>query len=344
MTISEFKEKLSGLNIATGAKKVALAVAITSALTLATAPAVYAAVPASNIVGDVQVTEDRAPIKEQDAKDIHGEFCQYDKNGNAIVDVEEIRKAIELSDALNGYYFDELYFTNTNKKEVLGLDIDSLYNDYLYALSRNRQENFCFNNMNSKPAIDAYITFSCGTVANGIKSELSERICAVLTDEGYEITAAPRLTVSNNKLYAVVGISTGIRVIELKGDQVPEIISLVGKVNAHYNTALNNIAGYSNKYESSFAYNGVDMYTGESVWLSFADDTKQENLEGALSLYESLSNDKAVVLECEDPTITYRPSRKEVQMLQNLGYTDIQARSARVSEATITLLDLSYTK
>ena len=40
MTISEFKDKISGLNIATGAKKVALAVAITSALALATAPAV----------------------------------------------------------------------------------------------------------------------------------------------------------------------------------------------------------------------------------------------------------------------------------------------------------------
>ena len=198
MTISEFKEKLSGLNIATGAKKVAL--------TVATAPAVYAAVPSSNIVGDVQVTEDRAPIKEQEEEDIHSEFCQYDKNGIAIVDVEEIRRAIELSDALN------------------------------------------------------------------------------------------------------------------------------------------NIAGYSNAYESSFAYNGVDMYTGESVWLSFADDTKQETLEGALSLYETLSRDEVVILSSEDPTVTYSPSRKEVQMLQNLGYTDIQARSARVSEATITLLDLSYTK
>ena len=181
MTISEFKEKLSGLNIATGAKKVAL--------TVATAPAVYAAVPASNIVGDIQVTEDRAPIKEQE-EDIHSEFCQYDKNGIAIVDVEEIRRAIELSDALNGFYFDELYFTNTNKQEVLGLDIDSLYINYLYALSR----------------------------------------------------------------------------------------------------------------------------------------------------------DEVVILSSEDPTVTYRPSRKEVEMLQNLGYTDIQARSARVSEATITLLDLSYTK
>ena len=50
-----------------------------SALIVATAPAVYAAVPAANIVGNVQVTEDRAPIKEQE-EDIHSEFCQYNKN------------------------------------------------------------------------------------------------------------------------------------------------------------------------------------------------------------------------------------------------------------------------
>lgn len=345
MGIKEFKEKLSNIDFATGAKKVVLGVAIVGALSLPLAQTAHAAVPASNILGDAQVGYNtRVEIKEDDAKDIHAAFCQYDKYGNAIVDVEEIRQAIELSDVLNSYYFDELYFTNTNKSEVLGLDIKDLHEDYEYAESRGREERFCANNMGSKPAIDAYITFSCGTVANGIKQELSATICRVLVDEGYEITASPRLTINNGKLYAVVGLNTGTRVIEIKGEQVPEIISTIVAINNSYNVSLNNIAGYSSEYESSFAYNGVDMYTGESVWLSLPDDSKKANLSSAVTLYESLCNYEEVILECSNPTDLDRPSKSERNMLQSLGYTSEQAKQARVQEVVLTILNKNYTK
>ena len=205
MGIKEFKEKLGSIDFATGAKKVVLGVAIVGALSLPLSQTAHAAVPASNILGDAQVGyETRVSIKQDDALDIHSAFCAYDYYGNPVVDTEEISRAIELSDILSNYYSDELYFTNTNKKEVLGLDIDGLYEAYQYAESRNREDRFCSVNMSSKPAIDAYVTFSCGTVANGIKEELSNHICRRLVDEGYKVTATPRLTINNNRLYAVV--------------------------------------------------------------------------------------------------------------------------------------------
>ena len=345
MGIKEFKEKLSNINFATGAKKVALGVAIVGALSLPLSQTAHAAVPASNILGDAQVGyESRIAIKQDDAEDIHNAFCAYDYYGNPVVDTEEISRAIELSDALSNYFSDELYYTNTNKSEVLGLDIDDLYGDYQYAESRNREERFCSNNMNSKPAIDAYITFSCGTVANGIKGELSNTICRILTDEGYQITATPRLTINNNKLYAVVGLNTGLRVIEISGDQVPEIISTILAMNNTYNVSLNNIGGYSNTYESSFAYNGVDMYTGESVWLSLPDAEKKANLSQGIEVYESLRDDRRVILECSNPLDLDKPTKAERKMLESLGYTSSQAKDARVQEVTITLLTKNYTK
>ncbi len=345
MGINNFKEKIGNIDFLTGAKKVALGVALVGALSLPLAQQAHAAVPASNILGDAQVGyETRIEIKQDDAQDIHAAFCSYDRYGNAIVDVDSIREAIELSNALNGYYYDELYFTNTNKKEVLGLDIEELHNDYEYAELRGREDKFCANNMSSKPAIDAYITFSCGTVANGIKEQLSIVICARLTDEGYEITSTPRLTINNNRLYAVVGVDNDLRVIEIKGEQVPEIISTLVAINNTYNVSLNNIAGNSNAYESSFAYNGVDMYTGESVWLSLPDDTKKANLSTAVTLYESLCNDKDIILECSNPYDLDRPSKSEKTMLKNLGYTTSQANAARVQEITLTVLNKNLTK
>ncbi len=345
MAIKELKEKLSNIDFATGAKKVALGIALTSVIGISLTATAHAAIPASNILGDAQVGyATRVEIKEDDAKDIHAEFCAYDYYGNPVVNIEEIRQAIELSDALNGYYYDELYFTNTNKSEVLNLDIDELYRDYQYAQLRNREERFCSNNMGSKPALDAYITFSCGSVANGIKEQLSNALCRVLIDEGYKITSTPRLTINNNKLYAVIGLNTGLRVIEIKGEQVPEMINTILAMNNTYNVSLNNIAGYSSEYEASFAYNGVDKYTNESVWLSLPDDTKKANLSNGITMYETLCNDRGVILECSNPFDLDKPSKSERSMLENLGYTSNQAKQARVQEVTITLLDKTYTK
>ena len=344
MGIKEFKEKLSQKDFQTGAKKAVAGLIITTVIGISMTNVAHAAVPASNILGDAQVGyQTRVEIKKDDAFDIHAKFCAYDYYGNPVINTKEIKKAIELSNVLNGYYFDELYFTNTNKDEVLNLDINVLYERYEKAQYKGKETSYCANNMTYKPAIDAYITFSCGTVANSIKEELSASLCRVLVDEGYEITSTPRLTINNNRLYAVIGLNTGLRVIEIKGEQVPEIITTVAAINNSYNVSLNNIGGYSNEYEPSFAYNGVDMYTDESVWLSLPDDTKKTNLTNAISLYESLSNDKGIILECSSPTDLDRPTKKERTMLQNLGYTKEQAKEAQVQEITITILNKNYT-
>ena len=182
-------------------------------------------------------------------------------------------------------------------------------------------------------------------IANALSNEeLSSTICRVLKDEGYKITSVPRLTINNGKLYAVVGLNTGLRVIEIKGEQVPEMITTILAMNNSYNVSLNNIGGYSNAYESSFAYNGVDMYTGESVWLSLPDDTKKANLSNGISMYETLCNDRGVILECSNPFDLDKPTKSERAMLESLGYTSSQAKNARVQEAYITLLNKNYTK
>ena len=86
------------------------------------------------------------------------------------------------------------------------------------------------------------------------------------------------------------------------------------------------------------------MYSGESVWLSLPDDAKKANLSNAVSLYETLCNDKSVVLECSNPTDLDRPTKSERAMLQSLGYTPEQAKQARVQEVILTILNKNYTK
>ena len=85
------------------------------------------------------------------------------------------------------------------------------------------------------------------------------------------------------------------------------------------------------------------MYTNESVWLSLPDDAKKANLTSALTIYESLANDRGVILECSNPLDLDRPTKKERTMLQNLGYTKEQAKEAQVQEITITILNKNYT-
>lgn len=394
MGIKEFKEKLSNIDFKTGATKVVAGICIASALCLPLSQTVHAAVPASNIVAE---QTNRSWAKSQDASAINNKFIANDRYGNAIVDTDEIKKAIELSNVLNSYYFDEYYYTNTNRKEVINLNIDAIYNNYVYASSQpqyqqpcgypqyqpqcgypapqygqptqwgqpapeygcvtpqygypqyqpqgyyvNPVENFCRENMGNKPAIDAYITFSCGTVANGIKDRIADEVTRSINDEGYRVTKAPVITVHNYKLYAVVGVSYNTRVIELKGPEVPNIINALCAVDASYNMALNNLSGKSCQFENSFAFNGVDRYTGESVWLSLPDDVKKSNLANGVETYERLSNTYVFDIQCGSVRYPSSVDYNEKQLLKNLGYTDYQARNAKAFDATLSLNDRCY--
>jgi hypothetical protein len=175
MTLKELKEKIAQIDYKTGAKKAAKIVTIVTALAVLPTVAT-AAVPAENIIGDAQVAEDRSVIKTTDARDITKEFYGFNKYGNQTITMDEVRKAIELSDILNGYFFDPVLYTNTTKEEVLSLDIDKLYEEYIIARynDQDRTAEFCQRHLEDKPAIDAYVTFVCGTVSNNIQASVAE--------------------------------------------------------------------------------------------------------------------------------------------------------------------------
>lgn len=337
MTLNEFKEKLASSLSSTGAKKVAATLAITMALSVVAAPAVYASVPAGNIVGDAQVTEDRTEIKIDDAQDIHKGFYGFDRYGNQTITMADIKKAIELSDILNGYYFDAVNYTNTTKEEVLELDVDKMYEKYIIARygKKDRTAEFCAKNLENKPAIDAYITFSCGTVSNNIKQVVGQKVNEVISSEGFRMTQSPRVIITNTSLYVAVEVQGQTQLIELNGEAVDEIIYMCNSLDNHYNIALNNIAGYSDYYENTLAYNGVDQTTSHSAWLSLPDSEKQEEILAAITTYENLDSDTYYEIICEDTDEATRLSKYEQELLRDLGYDRVQVRNAVKRDAVL---------
>lgn len=347
MTINEFKEKLSKVDYNTGAKKVLLGSALVVALMVAGTQIAHAAVPAQNIIGDAQLQEDRTRIKNDDAQDIFRKFYGFNKYGNQTITMTEIRQAIELSDVLNGYYFDAVEYTNTTKEEVLNLDISSIFNEYIIAISQggNKLDQFCANHLEDKPAIDAYITFACGTVANNIEKSVATKVNNQIATEGQTMTLAPRTIVKNNQLFVLVEVEGQTQMIELTGEAAADIVTILNALNHHTDTALKNIAGASNEYENTFAYNGIDKYTNESVWLSFPDDNKQENIEIGIQTYDLLEAEIGYEVIQNDSYDVRTLTKEEKIMLRELGYDRVQVNDAVRREAYLgKVLDHPYTK
>lgn len=345
MTIKEFKEKLTQIDYKTGARKATAIVTIVAALAVAPTMA-YASVPAENIIGDAQVTEDRSAIKIQDAKDIRKEFYGFNKHGVQTITMDDVRKAIELSDILNGYYFDPVAYTNTTKDEVLDLDVDKLYEEYIIARYNevDRTDEFCANHLEDKPAIDAYVTFVCGTVSNNIQASVADSVNAVITTEGFEMTANPKVIIENNTLYVILEVEGQTQLVELTGEYAADIVNVCTALNYHYHTAINNLSGRSNEYENTFAYNGIDKETGESVWLSFPDDTKQTNLETGIAIYEQLDDSENFEITSENPMFRRELTEAEKNMLRYQGYDEYQIQNAVGRETYIGLVEKTMTK
>lgn len=347
MTIKEFKEKIAQMDYKTGAKRVGLATAIVVSLMIGGTTLAHAAVPAQNIIGDQQVTEDRTRIKTDDAQDIYRAFYGFNKHGNQTITMDEIRKAIELSDILNGYYFDAVEYTNTTKEEVLNLDIDKIYEEYIIAKYNrvDRTAEFCAEHLEDKPAIDAYITFACGTVANNIEKALADKINTVIANEGFETTTSPKTIVNNGNLYVIVEVEGQTQLVELTGEAAADIVTMIEGLNYHTDTAINNIAGTSTEYENTFAYNGIEVNTNESVWLSFPDENKQERIESGIQTYEQLSDEFSYEIINENPMDVRSLTKAEKQMLRALGYDRAQVNDAIRRETLLNhVLENSYTK
>ncbi|MGN1372117.1 MAG: hypothetical protein ACI4XM_07590 [Candidatus Coprovivens sp.] len=347
MTISELKEKITQIDYKTGAQKVARSATLVVALMLAGTSVAYASVPAQNIIGDAQISTDRTQIKMTDAQDIRRAFYGFNKYGNQTITMDEIRKAIELSDTLNSYYFDVLDYTNTTKNEVLSLDVDKMYDEYLIAKygQVDKTTQFCQKHLEDKPALDAYITFACGTVANNLEKSIATKMNSVIESEGRKTTSSPKTIINNGNLYVIVEVEGQTQLIELTGIATADLVSLITNLHYHTDTAVNNIAGASPTYENTFAYNGVEMNTNESVWLSFPDEQKQERIENGIQLYELLEDGYGYEITSEDPIFSRELTKEEKEMLRSLGYDQIQTNNAVRKEALLNkVLEQTYTK
>lgn len=332
------RKKFLESDFATGAKKVAATTTLVAMMVASLSTTVYAEVPAAHIVGDLQYTEDRTEVKQDDYRDIESYFYGFDKYGNQTITMDEIRKAIELSNLLNAFHFDPVEYTNTKKSEVLNLDIDKLYENYLIAFSTDNDQDkyyYCLNNMSQKPAIDAFITFSCGTVVNNIEKSLATRINNIVLSEGYEITSEPKVVITAEGIYVLVATKGQLQKIELSGDICAEIIASYQALNTSYTTALNSIGGYSAEYENSFAYNGIDSISLESAWLSLPDDAKKENLLTGIELYEILSTHEKLEITASNPERTTKLTSAERIELREMGYNNAETRNAVKRTATL---------
>lgn len=332
MTIYELKKMLNEKDFKVGAKKAMATISL--ATILATAPTnVKASVPAENIIGDLQYDEDRTEVKQNDYQEIRSYFTGYNSNGEFNASLQNITKAIELSNAYNNYFFDLVDYTNTTKDEVLNLDIEKLYDEYYESIIDGTEESYCRSNLNIKPAVDAYITFACGTVSNSIKLNIASKIGNIIKDYGYDVRIN-KITISENEAKVIATIDERLQVIELNGEALEEIQAMCTTLTNTYSTATQNIGGYSNEYDNSFAYNGIDKETKASVWLSFPDDTKKANLTEGIEIAEKILAEEGLSFYW-DNAIATNLTEEDIELLTDLDYSDYEISTALKTTASI---------
>lgn len=330
--------KISKERLLTGAKKAgkcisALALATTLAFAIPTTAA--AQVDVQNIIGEEQVSVDRSEIKRNEAMTMHQYFTGYDYYGDPHVYPEQIRQAIELSNALNAYNnYDANAYSNTRLGEVLGLDITGMYNEYVYD-SQFGGQRFGANNIGNKPAVDAYLNFSCGTISNNMKANLAQAVYTSLLNQGVNVTEYPSVRFINGKLFAMTAVDGYVTMIELKTRGFEEITNTCMALDHRYAVCFNNAAGISREYFNSFCYNGIDAVTNESAWYSNGDDELKAMLSNALDLSERMDYSLNVNVRADQMLFVY--DAQELQALRDMGYSDFVLNNSYRMDATVTL-------
>jgi len=331
--------KISKNALITGAKKatkyVSL-VALATSLALAVPTTAAAYVEPQNIIGEAQTNENRTDIRFQDAQDINQYFTGFDYYGNRFVTREEIAKAIILSDQLNaynGYLANE--YSNTRKSEVLGLNMIDLYDEYLADEQYDFQV-FCARNIDKKPAIDAYLHFACGSLSAEIKADLEDAVYNALVNAGVEVSNYPKIRIKGNTVYAIARANGYVQLIELNLDNVPNLQNMINNLDNRYYRDINNIAGYSNEYTDSFAYNGIDTATNESAWLSLGDDELKATLNEAINYQASVDNNFTIGVGDERFFVW---EDKDLEAMRFFGFTEEEIANAIKIDATAILTD-----
>jgi hypothetical protein len=315
----------------------AVAIAATMAMTPLTA---HAAVPNEEILGDLQVQEDRTDIKREDAYQMAEYFDGYDNYGCVTISLEDLEKAIEMSDLLNATMPPEWDNVNTTRNEILNLDVYSLYTEYQY-----NPDYFARAHQGERSAIDGYLTFGTHTVASLIKEELAHLITSLLHEQGYQVTNYPVVMVTENEVSCVVGINGCVQKFILHGEKIEDVKRLCTGLDYHYNTAMASIDGSSPYYENTFAYNGVRSTNGESVWLSLGNSEIKGEIREAIALIRVIEDRRTLEMVTDDP-LGYRTiSAEEALALRNMGYNIPDLNNVRVQDIYVnTVPSLEYNK
>lgn len=285
-------KKLSMEELKTGAKKVAATTSLVLVLAGALIPTAHAEVLADNIIGDIQITKDRSKIKSAEMISITNKFYGFDKKGHPFVVTDDVRKAIELSDLLNGFFYDSVLFTNTKASEIVNLNVNKLYASYEAAKESNVEQNvldFCASNLVNKPAIDAFVTFGAGNVAADLKACIANKLCDSIVAKGNTVTFGPIIIANEKEFYALTVVNGQLKKIYLQGETWDNVRNICVYLENTYNYAINNIAGNSTEHDLSFMYNGVECMTNESAWLALPDDDKKDLVRAGLNLCADLS-------------------------------------------------------
>ncbi len=330
--------EISKKSLVTGAKKAGTYIsllALTTSLALALPTTAAAEVRPEDVIAEEHYYGDRSEIKKDEAIAIHQYFYYNDYYGDPHVYPYQIREAMEMSRTLNAYNnYDAYNHSNTRKSEILGLDIDGMYNEYA-ADWENGFQNFCARNITNKPALDAYINLSCGTLVTDLKTSLQEAVYLSLYNQGINLTNFPSIEFINDKVYAICTINNCVTLIDINTTGLGDLKSTFEALYNRYTACFRSIAGLSYEYPNSFSYNGIDAVTDESAWLSLGDDDIKEVITRGLDLNDEMMNGLQISVDYNQGLFVY--DEAELNILRNKGYDENALRNAMRVNATASL-------
>ena len=261
---------------------------------------------------NVVVVEDESKIKGQREGDVKAvrEFV-------AGFDMTTIARAMELSDYLNVFDPEMYTYTNATPREILNLDINGMYSSYQNAQSNpDLTSGFIAAGLEEKPALDAAIQFSTGTVSRTIKNRIANLFTTVASKD--ELTGEPQLFVNGDEILVAVPTIYGTRVFQVQGYALPGVVETVNELDTRYRMITRNLRGDSNNYPNGLSFNGLEQNTGESVWLSIGDSDIKEVISRGLQIARSLYEDPTLRIDWEFGN--YDPlSEQELEFLSKKG-------------------------
>lgn len=281
-------------NIRKKAKKTSLGLALALGITASGATPVRAYVNPNSIVIENLEDQDVISRKQTEAYLIEDKFqsLAYDEVG-----IDTVGHAIELSDYLNGFIASPSEYSNTNIDEILNVDIDGIYAEYLNLDQSNQAQVFAFVNshIGDLAAIDGFTLCSHGTVITAMKEALKEE-----ADSQFKIKGDPALVTEpevvlgdeNGKSYIIFNYATQIVKVNLKGKGIKEIVAAINENERNYDIFKDFMNGQTDWYSDSFVYQGTDDTHSSTVYLSSANDDRKMYLRNTINLIKNVKADE----------------------------------------------------